>query len=545
MAKNQSKKNIGELNKIKPPGRNLKNVTSIDNYPLIKKYFWIIIPLLTVIYYLSSKYSVGFYQDDEIGHYTNMKEFWTDPFVILGNWSKPGYKVFMVVPSLFGYQAVIFFNSLIASITVYLTYLLIKVYNIKYPFFGALLLAFQPLFFDLSFRSYAEIFTALLFVLMILLYKKEMYFLCGLVCGYIFTVRQEIVLIGIILAVIFLFKKNYLAIIAIGIFPLLFNFLGYLKSGDILYVLTEMNTLGAMDFGGANRGFFHYFKAYIFIVGPITLSLFLLGFFGFLSDTKKIRGYFKNYDLPFIVFTLTFLVQAMLMVKGTNPGTWRYLLHISPLAAFFATIGLNNLAFPGFKKINYIITGIFLMFTLAVLSRTTNGLDLTEISEYGKFATVGIFFVLSMILYSNDSSAYLNKLSLILLVLSGIYLFITFEPRKLSAENLTVKQIGEYLTNPSLMDKKIYITSQTTSPILLFGDVSSERKKNFIHLNSDNLSKSAKGDLIIWDSHYGYRPEYKNDVKLEELQKDTNFKTLTQFTSGDKRYQAFVFEKKN
>lgn len=519
--------------------------TSADLDLLIDKYFWLVIPVFAVIYYLSSKYSPGFYQDDEIGHYVNMKDFWTDPFIILGNWPKPGYKLFMVIPSLFGYQAVIFFNSLIASLTVYLTYMLLKAYNVKYAFFGAMMLAFQPLFFDLSFRSYAEIFTSLLFVVMILLYKKELYFLSGLVCGYIFTVRQEAALIGIILAVLFYNKKDYKAIISVAIFPVIFNLLGYMKSGDPLYVITEMNTLGAMDFGGAERGFFHYFKVYIFIIGPVCMTLFLLGYFGFFSDTKKIKEYISKFDLVYIVFTVSFLVQVMIMLKGTNPGTWRYILQISPLAAFFAAVGLNNLASSGFKKTNYVITGIFLFIVLVFLSKTSNGLDLLPYSEFGKFAVVSVILILSAFMYSNDSRAYLNKLSVTLIVISAVYFFISFEPRKLSAENLTVKQVGEYLDKPELSEKKIYITTQLTGPIVLFGDIQSERKKKFIHLNSENVSKAEKGDLVIWDSHYGYRPEYKNDLKLESLEDNPDFKKIKQFNSNDNIFKTYIFEKIN
>ena len=519
--------------------------TSPDLDFMLNKYFWLVIPLFALIYYVSSKYSMGFYQDDEIGHFVNMKDFWSDPFIILGNWPKPGYKLLMVVPSLFGYKAVIFFNSLIASSTVYLTYILIKSYNLKYSFFGALILAFQPLFFDLSFRSYAEIFTAFLLIVMILLYKKESYFLCGLVCGYIYTVRQELVLIGVFLAIIFFVRKKYLAILSIAIFPVLLDFMGYLKSGDFLFLITDMNTLGAMDFGGASRGFFHYFKVYIFIVGPVCLTLFLLGYFGFLSDTKKYKEYFIKYDIVYFVFTLTFLVHAMLMVKGTNPGTWRYMLHISPLAAFFATVGLNNLANIQFKKINYIITGSLLFFTLVVLSKTANGLDILEIREYGKFAVVLIVFALSILLFSNDSRKYLNNLSVIFIILSAVYFFMSFEPRKLSPENLAVQQVSEYILKPELSDKTVFLTSQITSPIVLFGDVSSERKNKFIHLNTENLSKAKPGDLVIWDSHYGYRPEYKNDVKLESLENNPDYKKLTQINSSDNLYKAIIFEKIN
>lgn len=519
--------------------------TAADFDAYSDKLFWLVIPLFAVIYYLSSKYSVGFYQDDEIGHFVNMKDFWSDPFSILGNWPKPGYKIFMVVPSLFGYQAVLFFNALIASATVYVTYVLIRAYDLRYAFFGALILALQPLFFDLSFRSYAEIFTGLLFMLMLLFYKKEKWILCGLTCGYIFTVRQEIALVGIILGVIFFFRKQYVAIIAIGIFPLLFNFLGYLKTGDILYVITEMNTLGAMDFGGDKRGFFHYFKVYILIVGPVTLYLFILGYFGFISDMNKWKDYLKRFDLPYIVFAITFLIQAMLMVKGLNPGTWRYLLLISPLAAFFATIGLNNLASREFKKTNYILSGILLILTLAFMSKTSNGLEYTDIAEYGKFFVVVIAFVLSVVLFSQDSRSYLNKLSVLLVIISAIYLYISFTPKELSPENLAVKQIAEYIAAPEQSGKKVYMTPQTMGPVVLFGDLSTEAKKDFINLKMENLPNIQKGDLILWDTHYGYRPEYKNDVKFETLQSNPDYKVLNQFVSSDKRFQAFVFEKIN
>jgi hypothetical protein len=451
----------------------------------------------------------------------------------------------MVVPALLGYQAVLIFNSLIASTTVYLTYRLLKLYKINYAFFGAIILALQPMFFDLSFRSYAEIFTALLFVIMILLYKKESYFLCGLVCGYIFTVRQEAALIGIFLAFIFYQRKNYPAIFAIGIFPFLFNLFGYFKTGDYLFVITEMSTLGAMDFGGASRGFFHYFKVYIFIIGPVCLTLFLLGYYGFLADTKKIKEYLKKFDIVYVVFTVTFLVQVMLMIKGTNPGTWRYLLHISPLAAFFATVGLNNLGSVKFKNVSYVIMGSFLLIVLAVLSKTSMGVDLSEISEYGKFGVVSLIFLLAVGLFSNDTRAYLNKLSITLILIAAAYLFMSFEPRILSPENIAVRQVAEYLSKPEYLDKDIYVTVQLTNSIILFGDVPPSRREKFIHLNSDNLLKAKKGDIIVWDNHYGYRPEYKNDVKLDEIEKDPDFKIINNINATDKFFEATIFEKIN
>jgi len=58
-----------------------------------------------------------------------------------------------------------------------------------------------------------------------------------------------------------------------------------------------------------------------------------------------------------------------------------------------------------------------------------------------------------------------------------------------------------------------------------------------------SLDESLKGTIVIWDSHYSYRPEYKNDTKLEYLQNNPNYKLLNQFMSQDRRFAAFIFEK--
>ena len=264
------------------------------------KYFWLIIPVLAILYYSYRKIAVGFYQDDEVAQYINMVNFWADPWVILGNGPKPGYKIFMVIPALISYDAVLIFNSLIAAVTVYLTYILIRTYKVSYAIIGALLLASQPLYVDLSFRSYSEIFTALCIVSFLILYKKEKFLFIALLLGYIYTIRQEIALLIIVFAVIFAYRKQYLFAAALFIFPVLYNLLGFIKTGDILFVLTEMQSVAGLNY--KSQGLLHYFKVYIFIVGPVCLSLFLLGFFGFLNDTSKIKEYFKKYAEFYIIF---------------------------------------------------------------------------------------------------------------------------------------------------------------------------------------------------------------------------------------------------
>ena len=107
-----------------------------------------------------------------------------------------------------------------------------------------------------------------------------------------------------------------------------------------------------------------------------------------------------------------------------------------------------------------------------------------------------------------------------MVVLGILYLAIDFKPRQLSGENILVKNAAEYINKLDIKDKEIF----TNHSILMF--FSEDYKSNpskYRTLNSKNLLNCPKGSLIIWDNHYGYRPDFKdfngtpNDVKLEDL----------------------------
>ena len=105
----------------------------------------------------------------------------------------------------------------------------------------------------------------------------------------------------------------------------------------------------------------------------------------FFADTKKYKEYIEKYLLFYVLFVTVFAVQMYTMLSnGPNPGNWRYLLHISPVAVFFATVGLNNLANKEFKKIHYIVTGFIFFATLLFLSKESDGFKLLEINDYTK-----------------------------------------------------------------------------------------------------------------------------------------------------------------
>lgn len=363
----------------------------------------------------------------------------------------------------------------------------------------------------------------------------------ALLCGYIFTVRQEIAIVLIILAIIFIRKKEYVPAVLLFVFPAIYNLLGFIHTGDIMYVLTEMKKVAGLAY--KSQGFLHYFKVYVFIVGPVSLTMFLSGFFGFLEKPGEYKSYISKYFLLYVMFVSVFAVQLMTMFNdGPNPGNWRYLLHISPVCAVFATIGLNNIASKSFRRTFFILTGVLALLVLAFLSHTTDGFTIKDQSEYSKFLFIVAIMVLVLLLWSETKTKYLNNMSVVLILLSLAYLYFNFEPKKLSPENLKIKEAAEYLDNNYKIDGKEVLTNH--SMLSFFSKQYKDNVTKFKPIQSGTLPSAPPGSIIIWDTHYGYRPEWGNDINVDKLQQDSSYKLVNQILWDNRGLGAFIFEKK-
>lgn len=522
--------------------KNTKQLSNTDKFNTDKywKYYWLIIPLLTLVYYIFSKYSTGFYQDDEIAHFINARDFWYDPYIILSNWGKPGWKIFIVIPSLLGYDFLQLFNSFISALTVYFTILLAKKLEINNSLLAGIFLGFQPHFLQIAFRSYAEIFTGLILVLSLIFYFRNNYILSAVFCGLSFTMRQETALLCIVLAFYMFINKKYTAIPFIALFPLIVNFFGYLKTGDVLWVWSEMQSLGEFNLG-IERSFFHYFQVYIFLIGPIVFAFFISGlFYPFTLGVTEKKSFYEKKLIIYIFFWIVFLFQCYLVAKGTNPGSWRYLLQISPFAAIIALTGFNMLLETTRRKFALTAISLSAIITLLFLSKESTGLLLIDKKEYLKFiliSVIALYFIFASL--SRKSISLLHSLIFITVLTVG-YTFYTEKPKPRGEQNITVNKISDWYKENIDRSKPVLYNH---SLVLFYAGIFGKDKENFRILNTATLSESPPGTIIIWDSHYSFRPEYKNDVKLELLQDKEKYKLLNQFISADKRFVAYIFEK--
>ena len=152
------------------------------------------------------------------------------------------------------------------------------------------------------------------------------------------------------------------------------------------------------------------------------------------------------------------------------------------------------------------------------------------------------FLAVTYVISRKIPNDYLNKVSVVLVILSVLYLAIDFTPKKLSPENLTVKTATEFLNTQDTHGMNV-LTNH--SLLMFYSDAYKKDPAKFVSINLKNVNDAPKGSIVAWDNLYGYRPEWKSDTKLEDLQNNKDFKLLNQFPSADKRFVIYLFEKIN
>jgi len=555
---------MGRKNKqIKP---DIKSDTFIDIDEKVGKYFYYILPLLVLIYFIYSLYSDGFYQDEEYAHYFSMLRFWDIPHSILGNWAKPGYKILFVLPALLGYKFVTFVHAIVTSLTVMMVYLVSKELKIKNSSIVAILFAFQPYILQFSFRLYAEILSGLLVLLTLFFYYRKNNILTALFSTWTFAVRNEFALVSVIFGVLFLipvykklFKKddteiqcnpfsyylihNILPFFLLGLSPVLIDFFGYLGTGDPLYIFTDMKAVG-IGINLPKRDFFHFPRMFIFIIGPLTFGLFLIGYLKFLRNKKICKEYFSNYGMLFIMFTIYFVVQIItawdFINVGPNPGTLRYIIPVVPLAAIFAGIGLEQIMRGKDKGYFYFVLVLVAIITFVFLSYKDDKLFMTTEKEYFKFTVVLILFCI--VLFLNEMKMN-QKLFLALVVVLGIGFTIIYEkPIKLDPERKCLQEAVSWWKSNEY-DQRVTLVNHSYFYFIINVHDQHNHPDKYPGLTISSLKKAPVGSIVIWENHYNYRPEYNLDVHLDYFEDNPNFKFLKEFESTNKRFFIYTFEK--
>lgn len=522
----------------------LTHESSSGGFPLRMSHGQLLIAtlLIAVGYAAFSLLSNGFYQYDEVGHYLGMRTFWHDPGSIIGFWPKPGYKLLFVIPALFGEGALVIANSLLAAFACYLTYRIADELEIKTPSLAFLLLATQPMWVQLSFRNYSETTAAVLLLLSLLLHFRDRPAIAALVLSYATIVRQELYLILAVYGLYLVARRRLGPALLLVTVPLLYNLWGWLETGNVLYLLTEIipgtrSTQAVYP----RQGFFHYPRMSLTIFGPVAVAYVIayIGQWGICRHTDR-RQLFVA--VPLTVFVLAhglFNLKGFLIGPSTG-GNLRYMNVVAPLVAVLAAVAADRL--PEMKRKVFLLVIIvpYVVVVWRLLSFEHNNLVLTAVPTAAPLVltllvTAGIFLPLGRI----------AQLGLVagLSVAAGLA---TIVPYQATPEVALMKVVADWVgdngmeENPILVSHTLFFYFRDTAPF--------EFEEGTGQITRTSVDTSAVGTVIVWDSRYSYRPK-RGDDQLDIpyfLDRPDEFAILMgPAWTADEQFLVAVFQKKS
>ena len=534
------------MNKTTEQQNNTLNTKGLSNTTLLILTF-----ALAIIYFIFSRFSNGFYMHDEVANFIGMQNFWGDPSSILGANAKTGYKLFFVLPALGGYAAIQFFNSLLAAFTVFFAYKILRLLNSKHSLLIFFLLGVQPLWFMLSFRSYSEILIAFLLVLAAFQHFNKKYLFAALVLSYMAFTRQEFHVISGLYFLFLVFNKKWLPALSTGTFTILNFLIGFIMTGDIMSVPKDiMEYSASIKDAWPRQGFDHYFLMASVIFGSASVVLFV-NYLG-ATITQKIKPVWMLLVPTLVIFGLNCAFNAEFMEFGPgNGGNLRYLLTMAP---FVSILGIHSLDLLVDTKKRWGLLP-FLLPLIALIglyqSYDHNFIKLNEESRNWTPLAFALISVVAILLPLKPKQY--------LFIFIGISIGIgttIIDTRQIQPEEETVKKAAKWfntqlrLSNNPQPGQQILITEEAQIAVehALFyfyaGKTQNDFKYKPARLTKEDTDAMKVGDIVIWESHYGYRPKLRpTSLTYNDYEKDPRFQKIQYYQSNDRRFTIVFFLK--
>ena len=511
---------------------------------------------LAGLYFLYSRSANGFYQQDEAAHFVSMKGFWHNPNSILSNWAKPGYKILYALPSLLGADFVMFVNCLVSAFTCFFAYKIAKLLDSKIAILAFVLAATQPLWINLSFRNYSELITALLLSVGIYLHLKNKFIFASLIASYILFIRQEFYPIFGLYFIYLLINRQFLSAVLLGVFPLIQQVWGMVLTGDMLYLWNQIfGTSEQISGQYPRKGFLHYFKMSVTIFGSVGVTLWVAYLWTWLFERinnlrnkMNFKEAFKDKaNLILAVSVIYFLMNCIfnsqtLKLGPATGGNLRYLLIISPLVAILGTLQVEKFKASNYRPQILILVSVFALFVAIYMTHPHNFVIFDE-KERDWMPLIGVVASLFLMILPLQLRQDFIGLSVIALFV----VLVTVRPIKLSEEDKACKSLARWYENYELTKgepPQLFVHHEMFYYFL--GRTAYDFKVKPKAIEEKFLKDAPKGSLIIWDSHYSYRPKMRAESLMYDYftGKPAQYEMLNQLIADDQSFGVLIFEKK-
>ncbi len=431
---------------------------------------------------------------DSITHYLFAKYAPIHPHLFLDHWAKPVYTILASPFAQFGIIGVKIFNGLNAILTSVLLYNISKKTDAKQPLLASLLYFCFPLFYTVTFSGLTEPLAALAITATIYFYQNKNYFITAIIISFFPFIRSEGLVFLIVFIGIFLYRKNWKALLLLSTGHLLMGLIGLFHYDSILWVFTRIPYAKINPLYGSGT-WFHFFEKLIYILGVPGLILFLLGIV-FSVISFRVKKLVSTHTIILLCFSAFFMAHVIFWKFGlfNSLGLHRVMGTILPLMALIAANGWDNL-----------------------LKWSTD-------RKYLKFIHYGLLLYLIGFLFTTNPASVNWE-----------------EELNLSKRQLLTQKASQFVQSQLTEDSKLFYNDNYLSELL---DIDPFDPTIREPLYDSKLHLTSPGDLIIWDSWYSIG---ESGLNFDQVMKHPNLELIKTIEDQENNLalKYFVFKVKH
>ncbi len=437
---------------------------------------------------------------DGLQHYLMARFSWRHPYLFLDLWAKPVFTLLSSPFAQFGLKGMYLFQALCAAAASFFCYKIALKLNLKYAWATPAFIFFSPIYFGVINTGLTEILFGCMLMLCIWLVFEKKFILSAVIFSFVPFVRAEAYLILPLMAIVFIARRQLLAIPFLLTSFVVYTVIGYFHYHDIWWIITN-NYKVEENYLGNKGSFFHFITHYNDIWGRVYTVFLLLGIFLILNEVLKAIYKKTKYNfMPEEVFLILgsffgcFILHSLLFsMPGilNNLGMMRYMVVLIPSSAILALKGLNLISVTPLKKYVYV--------ELLVIC-------------------VVIFFIIKAPFKQ------------------------WFYPFKLNNEQVVVNETVKWLNSSGIKNKKICYLHPHFGIAAEVDPFDKDKTTLLWSLDREHLNLLPDSTLIIWDSHYA--PQ-EGGTPLKLLAEDINLFALKHYKYYDEKYpfEVWVFMK--
>jgi hypothetical protein len=324
--------------------------------------------------------------------------------------------------------------------------------------------------------------------------------------------------------------------------PLALALAGAVATGDPAWLLTSFLR------GGKNPGFakpdpLHYVRAFVPIFG-VPVTALALAAVGALFDPKGVaRASLPKsapaYGITLVLFALNVVLSS---TSSLTPalGIWRNLLVFSPTLAIVAGLGFEVLTrgTPFERRIALATTTALVVCLLLFWSHGHNYFAYDATRDYRRFA-IGLLLLCALLLPLSRGAGP-TRFAVFLGALTAGSAVVLERPLPLSEEHVLVREVATFCRSGPRAGRPILVNH----PMFAFyswdggTDVPS-----YPRATMENIRRAGAQTLIVWDTHYGYRPELHADAHFDSLVADPRLRVVREDVGSSILFSIVVVEK--